>query len=271
MESVCSAHPTRLDERMRECWASCLGDCDGGISAEHIVSQSLFQSKTVNVRGFHWCKDHSKTISLASLTKNALCRHHNAVLSPVDSAGSHAFDVFRTATRLNNERMLAPHQRHKRVNHIVNARDLERWLLKTLINIGYGGDSYIGPNSSQRGLASADLVEIAFGRRQFKPENGMFVAAKPGQYMDSQDHLHCSLLMKDAYICGARFVFRGLRMFLDLIPGGMRQPFESIPGMEPDWCDVRPMKPFKRMKFERGGRLDQTITFRWTRKRGRIH
>jgi len=41
---------------MSESWASCLGGCDGGMSAEHIVSEGLFESQCVQVQGFHWCK-----------------------------------------------------------------------------------------------------------------------------------------------------------------------------------------------------------------------
>ena len=85
---------------MEKCWANSLGDCDGKISREHTVSESLFKGTYVDVKGFSWCKSEEKRIGLGSLTKKILCEKHNSALSPLDAAASHAFDVLRKQTKL---------------------------------------------------------------------------------------------------------------------------------------------------------------------------
>src|SRR3972149_5105096 len=99
---------------MNNCWAESLGDCDGGISREHIVSKSLFVSSYVDVKGFEWCKEETERIGLASLTKKVLCRKHNSQLSKIDSAAAHAFDVLRRQTKLSNDRSKQPEKKYKK-------------------------------------------------------------------------------------------------------------------------------------------------------------
>jgi hypothetical protein len=256
-----------LKGTMSKCWASPLGGCDGGVSAEHIVSGGLFESKTVDVRGFRWCSGESKKIGISSLTKNILCRRHNSELSPLDSAAIYAFGVLRKAEQIHKERMKTPSQKYKRVDYSVNAEALERWLLKTLINISYGEHFFIGPNSTKEGLPSIDLVETVFGFRSFPAGNGLFVAAKVGQELDSVDHVgFSSIVNRDAHICGAGFSFRGLRMFLDLVPGGLHGSVGGIPGLRSDWQGIALMRPFRGVRFKLGRRVVQTITFKWSRK-----
>ena len=85
---------------MKNCWANILHDCNGGISREHIVSKSLFISSQIDVKGFSWCKEQSKLVCLANLTKKCLCKKHNSNLSPLDLAAAHAFATLRKQTRL---------------------------------------------------------------------------------------------------------------------------------------------------------------------------
>jgi hypothetical protein len=151
---------------MNKCWASCLGDCDGGMSREHIVSESLFESEYIDVSGYSWCKEGPKRIGLGSFTKKALCRKHNSNLSKVDTAGAHAFRVLREQTKLTFERGKEPNKKYPKVSFSVDASGLELWILKTLINISYGGEHFVGPNSHQRGLPSDDLVRAVFGQHR---------------------------------------------------------------------------------------------------------
>lgn len=69
---------------MRVCWAACLGGCSDKISGEHIITDGVFFTDTVKVKGLPWYPDF-KTIGLASLVKNALCRRHNSRLSTADA------------------------------------------------------------------------------------------------------------------------------------------------------------------------------------------
>jgi hypothetical protein len=247
-----------------KCWAACLGECEDGISREHIVSRSLFLSDAVDVSGFSWCEGQTKRIGLSSLTKKALCRKHNTQLSPLDSIASHAFGVIRDQTKLSNERGKNPNQKYKRVEFHLNATILERWLLKTLINIGYGGKYCIGPNSQREGFPSDDLVNIAFGNARFPSENGLYVAYKVGLNLAFAETVQMSPLLKDnAHIQGGEFSFGGIYMFLDLVPGGLKVPFEDIPGTPPGWHHIHLSKPFKQIKATIGDSVSHVVNFNW--------
>ena len=129
---------------MAECWASGLGSCSDKISREHIVSESLFTNDIVRVEGFSWCKDKEKEIGLRSLTAKILCKKHNAALSPVDIGGASAFEAFRNMTKIGNVRKKVQPQIWDVIQYSIDGILLERWFLKTLINISFGGEYPIG-------------------------------------------------------------------------------------------------------------------------------
>ncbi len=69
----------------------------------------------------------------------------------------------------------------------VDGPTLERWFLKTLINDTVFGKYRIGPQSAVVGEPSADLVQVAFGLREFGPAAGLYVStetAKPFTFHD---------------------------------------------------------------------------------------
>jgi|SRR5882724_358955 len=250
---------------MNRCWAECLGDCEGKISGEHIISKSLFASEHVDVTGFPWCKNETKRIGLGSLTKNMLCQKHNSRLSPLDSAAAHAFNVLRNQTKLANDRGKNPGIKYRTETFNINATALERWLLKTLINMGFGGELYIGPQSTKSGWPSDDLVQILYKNRQFPKENGLFVAFKTGQKLNFIDQVSFAPLIKDQhYIYGGKFTFRGVYMFLDLVPGGLRVPFEQIPGDDENWHNVILSKTFKQIRATHRNRISHVVNFNRT-------
>src|SRR5580704_14990000 len=95
--------PSELDSIPR-CWAACLGDCKGGMSGERTVSQCLFPSGGVTVKGLHWCRDEAVTIGIGSLTTNILCREHNGRLSDVDDYAKKAFNTLSASMELSHLR-----------------------------------------------------------------------------------------------------------------------------------------------------------------------
>ena len=109
------------------CWASCLGDCSNGISAEHYVSDGIFDAESVTLVGFPWCRDEPKTIGLSSAVANILCSTHNSALSDFDNE----------AAKLS--KFLVDTYRLPQINHSIalNGYLLEKWALKTFLNLGY--------------------------------------------------------------------------------------------------------------------------------------
>ena len=75
---------------MKDCWASSLGDCGGGISREHLVSESIFPNQSIYVQGMDWCLDAPKLVRIESLTAKILCRDHNSRLSELDAVADRA-------------------------------------------------------------------------------------------------------------------------------------------------------------------------------------
>ncbi len=62
----------------KDCWASLLGDCGGGISQEHYVSQAVFPDQSIFVRGLDWCLDKAKPIRIERLATKILCKRDAA-------------------------------------------------------------------------------------------------------------------------------------------------------------------------------------------------
>ncbi len=53
---------------MDACWAHPLGGCAGGLSGEHIVTESLWLGEEIGVRGLPWCREVHKFIGKSSYT-----------------------------------------------------------------------------------------------------------------------------------------------------------------------------------------------------------
>jgi hypothetical protein len=201
-----------------DCWAASLGDCAEKITREHVVSQCLFETEAIMVQGFKWCLNEPKRIPLANLVAKILCKRHNGALSDLDTAALNAFNVFREGIRLNEVRGRLKKPICWNVKRLeINGPLLERWFLKTLINLSVGGEWPIG--SGVKGSPSKDLVEIAFGKRQFENGAGLYVAGRAGEQIDSMDRVNFTPMTDEANVLVAgRFNFRGYTFFLRLIP-----------------------------------------------------
>ena len=149
---------------MSACWACSIGDCSSVFSREHLISKSLFLDTNITVSGFEWCDD--KTINLDSelnldlLALKILCTHHNNTLTNIDKAAAHLFQVFRETSNLVNSRTKSESRDFKRVVYDINAKKLEQWFLKTLINLTFNKGLYIGLNATQIGYPSEELVNL---------------------------------------------------------------------------------------------------------------
>ena len=117
--------------RMKQCWASVLGDCGDEISKEHLVSAALWETRTINAKGFPWCRDEMKSFGINSLVSKILCKHHNNALSPLDTAAGIAFDALRRSAQIGNERQASSSTDWPVVELVKLASDdeLRAWLL----------------------------------------------------------------------------------------------------------------------------------------------
>ncbi|MGC1220935.1 MAG: hypothetical protein WA872_04030, partial [Candidatus Sulfotelmatobacter sp.] len=200
------------------CWAACLGDCSDKMSREHLVSASLFLEGNLKVQGFDWCKGETVEVGIAGLTAKILCVKHNNDLSPIDTAGAQAFATFREIRRLANvrEKQKPGYRNVKRYR--IDGIGLERWFLKTLINLCCDRGYPIGRGSQIVGRPSDDLVRIAYSLGSFRDKAGLYFVARVGMKIESTDTvIFAPLVQKDVpRVEGGLFVFRGQSFLLFL-------------------------------------------------------
>jgi hypothetical protein len=104
-----------------------LGSCDGGISGEHLITQSIMLllkgDGDFSISGVPWLTSgETRVIRPKTLTANCLCRKHNSALSPLDTAALYFFTALKSC--LGREAHSA--------RYLVCGHDIERWLLKTV-------------------------------------------------------------------------------------------------------------------------------------------
>lgn len=190
-------------QSVKGCWAASLGDCDGKLSREHTISECLFPSGKVTVRGFDWCHGKEKTIGVSGLVRRILCGRHNSKLSELDSAMLEYFKSIHESARLNDLRTKLRQNEWTIKRFELDGRLLERWFLKTLINLNFEGKWKFGDYGETTGVPPKELVEMAFGRRDFEEYAGMYMAVKSGEALTMLDGVSVRALSeKDRLICG---------------------------------------------------------------------
>lgn len=143
----------------RECWAACLGDCQGSLSKEHVISKAVFDEAVLEVEGIHAFGDTSKIVALSSLTARMLCRGHNSRLSSLDVEATRLSDAIKAA-RAGTEHVV----------HRVNGALLERWVLKVLVNLlasRWTEKGYLPPGPG--------IVSKVFGLAALTAPSGLYV------------------------------------------------------------------------------------------------
>lgn len=218
---------------MAECWARCLGGCEGKISGEHIITQSVWKDDRIFVQGLQWCPSY-KEISVRNFTSNILCERHNSRLSDigVDGGGSSAFDAFRQAGKVHGQRSANIEAgfrtgRFDICEYDLDGRLLERWFLKTLINMELAGDQelIVGPYVAHAERPHCDLVEIVYGLRPFSGGSGLYFLADSAHKVRFEERVRYTAYLKvtdnGGYVAAGEFNFHGFQLILSLEPEGL--------------------------------------------------
>ena len=111
--------------------------------------------------------------------------------------------------------------------YLVDGVILERWFLKTLINLAVDGDHPIGSDSNVPGWPSDRLVRIALGIEQFQGKAGMYTVLRVGMEVTLEDRV--SLLPvtgPGGQVVEGLFIFRGFTFLLCLEPEGPTTGYE---------------------------------------------
>jgi hypothetical protein len=183
----------------------------------------LFPGGSVTVKGLDWLNGETKSIGIQGLTRNILCEGHNSDLSDLDAAALHTFDYFDEAIKLNDfRRQYPPKTRWTLRTFDIDGLLLERWFLKTLINIAFDKKMIIGTGDREPGKPSLELIEISFGLRSFGENEGLHVSVYEGYKAELRQGLSFSSLAEGNNLVAARFYFSGLQFLLSLYPHPLR-------------------------------------------------
>jgi hypothetical protein len=219
----------------------------------------------VSVIGFKWCKTQSKKIGLSSLTAKILCARHNSLLSDTDNAAMAAFDALRQCQRLSGDIEKGLRQFTPVIKFEINGIALERWMLKTLINITLVTESAV-PWANRNGN-STDLpnylVRTAFGQEVFGKPRGLYFAATVGQKEHSSDEFSFApLIHHQTELNGGIFSFRGHRLLLYFGSNTLPSKFD-LPSAGPLWAMSALRYHLKRMQWTYRDHRTHYIEYKW--------
>lgn len=215
------------------------------MSQEHLVSECLFEGE-VKVKGLPWCKDAEKTIGKGRLTAPLLCRHHNGILGEVvDKAAKHTLDTLRTAFDLWEVRKAIRARSWTKKYFETDMLLLERWCLKTLININLSNKPGfpIEPEGKSN-RPTEELVRVVFGLDRFEPPKGLYRVAAlgdRGNFLDGAIHLETQTL--NDRLIGGKFELWGIPFVLSLFPEEIKWEGRNlIRGELKQWFNTRDLK-----------------------------
>ncbi len=250
----------------RQCWAACLGDCEGPLTGEHTISEAVLAQfadakKTITVKGLPYCLDAPKKVAVGGVKTNNLCDRHNGLLSPVDDAGAKFFGLLE-ATRTDHDRLtgatVLPAWATVRT---LSGPPIERWFLKTLINTAWHGDYPIGALGGAPGMPTPELVEIAFGRRAFTGRAGLCFALGVGDKIGEEAVTIITVTHTDGYVAVGLFILRGFRFALCLLPEGLPDGIGAVIGE--GWERMSLVQPPRVLEFAHGRVVTHQIKLAW--------
>lgn len=213
----------------------------------------------IEVQGFPWCKGERRSVGISGLTSKILCTDHNSRLSELDIAAGHAFKSFDKVSQETNARLIGKDTRFK-VHHVnIDGPRLERWLVKTLLNLHVSGSMAGGGQPSG---VSEHLVRIAFGSEAFKGKSGLYLAARQGWQLNSRNEIKVTPLIDDGIIMGGFFNFRGWLLILWPYENEMPKSLDGC-GLGDEWHGVEPSWHFKTINFDVRNIRSHVVNFVW--------
>jgi len=170
-------------EHVSKCYANILADCNGSISREHYISESvlsILSGRNLNVRGFPWQqKGDQLTVTATGLAAKVLCEAHNTALSPLDTDAGKFFQTLYTCTRGGMQGLVSTED----LSFDFEGRILEYWMLKVvrgaIASGNYGGTNRLVPRS---------WVEVLFGRQEWPHDFTLYSDEKTEYTVPEHDH-----------------------------------------------------------------------------------
>ena len=150
--------------------------------------------------------------------------------------------------------------------HEIDGPLLERWFLKTAINMCQVSEGGLRWPTGQaiRDVPPKNLQESAFGMKQMPPQMGLYVVASVGDDIRSEDHVaFAPLLQARNTVVGGIYEFRGFRFILSMTNRPLPGILQSNGTVPATWDYAEPRFHLEAMRFKNGEHLSQIVTFRW--------
>jgi hypothetical protein len=201
-----------------KCWGNPLGDCAGGMTGEHAISRNQLGAGTITVQGYPWCRDKPKTVGISSLVAKILSKRHNNDASCLDDAAADTLRAFETVAE-RSARVAQGRTGHPRRILRVSGDRLERWLLKTTINLALQAKpAPVGGIFAQTGRPARRYIDIVYGHGEFEPAEGLTWVAQVGEQIRNADRnsirFESWLRKEDKALVAAFMTFHGHRLWL---------------------------------------------------------
>jgi hypothetical protein len=229
---------------MVECWAAqAIGNCCDRQSGEHIVSKSIFEGDKLIIRGFSWCKDAPKEVSVRKLKSNMLCERHNNATSDIDNEAATLSRYLRSIVQTPEHTsvpLYVPYMRYGPYAlfgpHVppispckLNGPRFERWLAKTVVNISYtyGRDDRWHLTRDDLKHPPDEIVRVIFGVESFGSPMGMYIV-RNDEVRSNEGFSFMGFFHPEGGLMGASITLNGLRFIIWLTRTG---PFtEEVKG-----------------------------------------
>jgi hypothetical protein len=191
------------------------------------------------------------------LTADILCMHHNRSTNELDEAGGRFARAIEDIDRTDRDRRWAPSLSWAPRVFEVDGPLLERWFLKTLINMAVGQPLPIGMGGTPS-RPTVELVEMVYGRRPVASPRGLFCVARVGNEHSFGEGFQSILIdQHKRYLVGGLLAFRtmvfGFNFEDTWIPS---QLFDRLPSLRGSSV----IHPFRELKFEK---TNVSLRLRW--------
>ncbi len=165
-----------------KCYMKELHSCDGGISGEHLITESIIRLLKADgeftVSGLPWIPEGEvKTLAPKNLTANCLCSKHNSALSPLDAAALYFFSALKSCLDRDAQSM----------RYIVSGHDIERWLLKTVKAMAASGNLARGRERLSGAFSSdVSVLDMLDDPQRWPESTGLYGVMNDGEM--TQNH-----------------------------------------------------------------------------------
>ncbi len=170
------------------------------------MSKGVFDTDLVTASGLSWCNGQKVQISLANAVAKILCKKHNSALSDFDSA---AVDLSRFLLGQ------LGHNPEGRAHFSVNGRQLEKWALKTAINL-----TYLGAFGNRGNIPTPDHLAILFREGPIPDGMGLYLIGGELDARVARAGVHW-FDVRDAQtseLVAVKLIFNGVQFLTCLVP-----------------------------------------------------